>query len=98
MMATQPTIESVEELRQYIHKVLCDKENLLADQFQMREHSLILRGKPCGIQFSLRGPRSIRLGAIWTQHQNTVYFYDTQGERFLKIQLPHSLATEVPAA
>lgn len=45
----------------------------------------------CGVQFLLKGPRQIRLGAIWTADLNRVYFYDTRGERYLKVDLPHRL-------
>jgi hypothetical protein len=30
-------VHTLDELRQFIHKTLCEKENLLADQFTMTE-------------------------------------------------------------
>ena len=42
-------IQSLNELRQFIHKTLCEKENLLEEQFSMTEMSLIRRGRSCGI-------------------------------------------------
>ena len=66
------------------------------------EMTLMRRGRDCGIQFSLDGPRSVRLGAIWASDQNVILFYDTQGQRYLKVALRHRLLStgdsERPAA
>ena len=51
-----------------------------------------------GLQFSLHGPRSVRLGAIWAADQNMIYFYDTRGNRYMKLRLRHRLLPEVPGA
>ncbi|VAX39262.1 hypothetical protein MNBD_PLANCTO02-2303 [hydrothermal vent metagenome] len=90
-MSTQIThdfVNSIDDLRIFIHTTLCAKENLLAEQFEMTEMTLIKRGRYCGLQFSLQGPRSVRLGAIWAADQNVIYFYDARGERYQKIRLP----------
>ncbi len=87
-------IRNLDQLRSYIHQTLCEKENLLPDQFAMTEMPLFRRGRDCGIQFSLKGPRSVRLGAIWASDHNMVYFYDAQGERYAKIRLRHRLLPE----
>jgi len=84
-------IQSLNELRQFIHKTLCEKENLLEEQFSMSEMSLIRRGRSCGLQFSINGPRSVRLGAIWASDSNMVYFYDARGERYAKVHLPNRI-------
>lgn len=80
-------VNSLDELREYIHATLCEKENLVPEQFHMVEESLVSRDRLCGIQFSLRGLRSVRLGAIWTADQNSIYFYDARGDRYLKVKL-----------
>ncbi len=92
MLDTTATIPTLDALRQYVHAQLCAKESLLEDQFQTHEDSLMKRGQVCGRQFQLHGPRSIRLGAIWASDQNLIYFYDTQGERYLKVRLTASIA------
>jgi len=84
-------IRSIEDLRSHIHQTLCEKENLLADQFAMTEISLVRRGRACGLQFSLQDPRSVRLGAIWTDDQNEVLLYDAQGERYARVRLRHRI-------
>lgn len=80
-------IRTLDDLRAFIHTVLCDRENILAEQFALREIPLKRGGQSCGLEFRLHGPRSIRLGAIWNIDHNTVYFYDTRGDRFLKLTL-----------
>lgn len=87
-------IRTLDDLRLYIHQTLCQKENLLADQFSMSEMVLVRRGRDCGLQFSLQGPRSVRLGAIWASDHNMIYFYDAQGERYAKVRLRHRLLPE----
>jgi hypothetical protein len=85
-------VTTLDDLRAYVHHVLCSKENLLPDQFRMSEMQLVRRGRACGLQFSLHGPRSVRLGAIWAADHNVIYFYDAKGERYLKERVKHRLA------
>lgn len=46
----------------------------------MTEMVLVSRGRRCGLQFSLQGPRAVRLGAIWAAEKNEVNLYDARGE------------------
>jgi len=85
---------TVDDLRHYVHDTLCRHENLVADQFALQTIALTRVGLRCGLQFLLRGPRSVRLGAVWTADTNQVYFYNARGERFLKESLTHSVAFE----
>jgi hypothetical protein len=89
---TPDQIHTFDDLRNFVHRELCRKENLVDDQFELRESPLKSRGKRCGVQFVLWGPRSIRLGAIWSSDSNVVYFYDTQGQRYDKLLLEHWIA------
>ena len=101
MHDTAADIRSLKDLRAYIHRTLCEKENLLEDQFQMTEMELTRRSRKCGLQFSLHGPRSVRLGAIWASDHNAIYFYDAQGKRYTKVRLRyrlHPCETEQSAA
>ena len=88
----------MDDLRSFVHRVLCEKENLLCDQFRMSEMQLKRRGRCCGLQFSINGPRSLRLGAIWASDHNMIYFYDARGIRFLKLRLRQRLFTAVDVA
>ncbi|MFQ5731562.1 MAG: hypothetical protein ACE5KM_06380 [Planctomycetaceae bacterium] len=84
-------VRTMDDLRGYIHRRLCEKENLLADQFSMTEMQLRRRSRVCGLQFSLRGPRNLRLWAIWAADHNSIYLYDAQGHRYEKLRLKHRL-------
>ena len=76
-----------ENLRSHVHQTLCGHESLLPDQFELQVIPLKQQDVSCGLQFLLRGPRSVRLGAVWAAEQNVLYFYDARGERFLKQHL-----------
>ncbi len=93
-------IRSIDDLKNYVHKTLCKKENLVEDQFSMTEMQLKRRGRDCGLQFSIHGPRMVRLGAIWASDHNMIYFYDTRGIRYAKVRLRQRLlpSVEVEAA
>jgi hypothetical protein len=94
MHTTVNDVHTVDDLRQFIQKTLCEKENLLVDQFAMTEFPLIRGGELCGLHFSLRGPRNVRLEAIWSADRNVVYFYDARGERYAKRQLARRVVIE----
>lgn len=82
------------DLRAFVHQTLCGKEGLLADQFPLSEMTLTRRSRFCGLQFSLQGPRDVRLGAVWAADHNVVYFYDARGERYLKIKLNRRISAD----
>ena len=63
------SVRTVDDLREYVHTSLCAQENLLADQFQTQISELTQGGTPCGLQFHLQGPRSVKLSAIWVMQQ-----------------------------
>jgi hypothetical protein len=83
-------VRSMDALRQYVHERLCRHENLVPEQFALDVTPLTRKGTRCGIQFLLRGPRSVRLGAVWAADHNVLYLYDACGERFGKEQLASS--------
>lgn len=87
-------LRTLEELRTFVHETLCSKEGLLADQFPLSEMTLTRRARFCGLQFSLHGPRDVRLGAVWASDHNLVFFYDARGERYLKVKLTRRLAAD----
>jgi hypothetical protein len=100
MHATVDDVQTLDDLRRFIHKTLCAKENLLAEQFSMSVLRLTRQNEVCGLQFCLRGPRSVRLAAIWAADQNLVYLYDARGARYAKLRLPNRVPLEqhAPAA
>ncbi|MBX3439200.1 MAG: hypothetical protein KF861_17045 [Planctomycetaceae bacterium] len=92
------SVRTVDDLRSFVHSLLCARENLLADQFQTRVTELRQGADCCGLQFHLQGPRSVTLSAIWTRQQNVVYLYDARGQRYGKISLPHRPTSNPVAA
>lgn len=94
MVQTAVSVHSLTDLRQYVHEVLCEQENLVPEQFALQEVALTRMGESCGLQFILRGPRNVRLGAVWASDRNQVFFYNARGERFRKEELPHRILTE----
>jgi len=42
---------TLDDLRAYVRRILCEKEDLLADQFQMIESKLTRGSRDCGLQF-----------------------------------------------
>lgn len=94
MAADAESISTISELRDFVHLTLCAKENLVEDQFRLRERDLTKLGKPCGLQFSIFGPRQVRLSAVWASDRNVLYFYDARGVRYLKVQLKQHMSCE----
>lgn len=92
MPESVPESSSLDPLRAFVHKTLCDRENILQDQFGLTETTLTRNGQWCGLQFCLHGPRSVRLEAIWVADRNVLYCYDARGARFLKIDLTGQMA------
>ena len=84
-------VQTHQSLLSHVHQTLCQRENLLAEQFDVQVIPLKQQDTSCGLQFLLRGPRSVRLGAVWAAEPNVLYFYDARGERFLKQQLTSRL-------
>ena len=87
MQDRELSFPSVEALHAFVHQTLCASENLLEDQFRTRQLPLFSNGQLCAVEYSLAGPRAIRLGAIWAVDPNVLYFYDASGERTNKIRL-----------
>ncbi|MBS0210677.1 MAG: hypothetical protein JSS27_17175 [Planctomycetes bacterium] len=75
-------LTSLNELRQYVNYILCQHEQLEIDAFPFTEKLLLRGDRPCGMFFSLRGPRSVVFSAIWETDRNTILFYNSTGERF----------------
>jgi hypothetical protein len=98
MPPTVDDIHTIDQLHAYVHAVLCEKENLLAEMFVTQKTTLNRGGRCCGLQFHLQGPRCVKLGAVWAAEQNTVFFYDTRGTRYLKVRLANRLTGDAVAA
>ena len=96
MMASATHIHDLNDLKDYVHRTICDQNELELGVFPFAERILARGGKPCGIFFCLYGPRSVKFTAIWETERNTILFYGSSGERIMRTQLTHAprLVTE----
>ncbi|MGL4462184.1 MAG: hypothetical protein ACRDD1_05540 [Planctomycetia bacterium] len=74
-------LDSFEALRSYVRGVLCDRADL-DERTPLLETPLVRRGAECGVEFTLVGPRSYRLSAIYEVDANRILFYDHDLTRF----------------
>ena len=74
-----PTIDA---LRQFVHKALCDHDRLDPGQTPLFQGVVKRKGKPCGLFFHAKGPRQTRNYALWTGEEHRIIFYASSGERF----------------
>jgi hypothetical protein len=87
MIARSTSVQTLDELRDYVNETLCRYDQLLPGAFPMSHRTLVRAGKPCGVYFCLHGPRAVKYTAIWETRQHTILFYGPTGERFQKVQL-----------
>jgi hypothetical protein len=80
-------IDNLNDLRRYVHKAICDENEVEIGAFEITERILVRGRKACGIFFCLHGPRSVKVTAIWETDRNTVLIYNSAGERVRKTQL-----------
>lgn len=97
----QQTIEQLDDptaVRDYVNQTLCLRDNLEPGSFEMTELPLKRGAAVCGLYFCLHGPRLLRLTAIWEMESNTILFYGSQGEKFMKTQIAMQSAPPAQAA
>ena len=87
MSTSMERLQNLENLRDYVSRILCYHDQLEQNAFRMTERILVRSGKPCGIFFCLNGPRAVKVTAIWETERNTILFYSSSGERFHRTQL-----------
>ncbi len=84
-------IETINQLRQFVSRTLCQRNDFEEGIFQITERQLTRGDKNCGIFFCLHGPRSVKLTAVWESERNTILFYGATGERFQRSALDREL-------
>jgi hypothetical protein len=87
MAENTPEISTLEDLRAFVQRTICDQQQLLSDTIRLSEQILLRQGKPCGMQFTLNGPRAVTFLAIWDAVGQTVLFYDSNGARSHRYEL-----------
>ena len=94
MSADSLQIHNLNDLRNYVHHILCEQNELARGSFEITERILVRGKKACGIYFCLHGPRSVKLTAIWKTKRNTILFYGSSGMRTATTQLESGLRLE----
>jgi hypothetical protein len=83
-------LSSLDDLRVFVQRTICDRRQLLLGAFQLHEEILVRQGEPCGLHFTLSGPRAVQFAAIWDATRHAILFYDCNGDRFHRSDLTGS--------
>ena len=102
MAAAVRAFATFEELRNYVHETLCEHDVLEPATSPLSQSLITRRGQACGLFFLVRGPRSVKLYAVWAGDENRILFYDSTGVRYAETRLsdapdPASVVEEPPA-
>ena len=90
MQQNRVEINNLAQVRQFVSRTLCQKNDFEEGVFQVTEKILTKCGKLCGLFFCLHGPRSVKLTAVWDTETNSILFYGSTGERFKKIVISNA--------
>ena len=91
-VAPEPVIglPTLDALRGYVHKLLCDLDQLDPAAAPLKSAPL-LRGKAaCGVHFHVAGPRLLRTAAVWAADEGRLLVYDSTGKRVGQVRLCES--------
>jgi hypothetical protein len=75
-------LPTLDLLRQFVHKALCDHDRLDPRQTPLFQGVVKRKGRLCGLFFHASGPRKLKNYAIWTGEEHRIIFYSSSGERF----------------
>ncbi len=81
------SLPTLDELRKYVHESLCAPDRLDPGQTPLYQAVVTRRERPCGLFFQVRGPRQLKLYALWAGEENRILFYDGTGVRFGETRL-----------
>ena len=87
---SSPRINDLDDLRAFVHRTICENNELEVNAFSMTERILVRGGQPCGLYFCLHGPRAVKFTAIWETDCNSILFYSATGQRVQRAQLAHA--------
>ena len=81
------SLPSLDELRDYVFRILCGHDQLDPTQTPRYEGLVKRRGQPCGLFFQVSGPRMLKNYALWAGDEDRIFYYDSTGVRFLQTRL-----------
>ena len=87
MAATVAALPRLEDLRRHVLRTLCAHDQLDPAQTPLHQAVITRAGKPCGLFFQVKGPRLLKVYAVWAGEENRVLFYDSTGLRFAETRL-----------
>ena len=90
MKTTLLSLPTFAKLREHVHQTLCSCDGLDPAQSPMQEALLMRSGKPCGMTFYVKGPRLLKIYAVWAAKEKRILFYDSMGNRFAETKLEKS--------
>lgn len=80
----------LEDLAEFIHRTLCEKDALDPTQTPLYRTPIRKGSRLCGMVFHVEGPRLLRTSALWSADDDRVIFYDSCGLRFHEVRLSES--------
>lgn len=87
MHANVIALPSLDKLRSYVLKTLCQRDALDPAGIPLNESVLKRSGRPCGLLFHIQGPRLLQTHAVWAAEEDRLLFYDSTGVRFAETRL-----------
>jgi hypothetical protein len=93
-MASPPdqvvALPTLDALSGFVHKALCDLDQLDPAAAPLQRAPLVRDKAPCGLLFHVAGPRQLRTAAVWAADESRVLFYDSTGKRLRTVRLCES--------
>lgn len=87
MLADVVALASLDDLRDFVRRTLCERDHLDPAQTPLYEASVTRRGRACGLFFQIEGPRLLKTYALWAGEEHRLLFFDSTGARFAEVRL-----------
>lgn len=81
-----PNVSTAGSVADLVRTKLTERGRLAPDSARLRCTPIQRGGEVCGMHFALRGPRDVLLTAVWDATTQTLWCYDSRGERFLQVE------------
>ena len=80
-------LPTFDELSSFVHRTLCELDQLDPAQSPLRKSPLKRNGRVCGVVFHVDGPRLLRTSAVWAADESRLLVYDSTGTRTREVRL-----------
>ncbi|MEN0111875.1 MAG: hypothetical protein AAF805_14240 [Planctomycetota bacterium] len=82
-----PLSDESRRVRDVVRDLLASRSRLAPHAVRLACTPLLRDGQACGLHFALAGPRAVLMTAIWDADRQTLWCYDSRGERFHRAKL-----------